>query len=340
MNTEETKENQGPAPGSPVVGQANDDGNGEDAIPSPYNQALELATKLSDMDPDYSKHRNSAQLKAALTSSDAALKLIATEFLKQNAKVKRLQRSVLLTTKKLNTAEKSAKEHSERSGKLMEALVASSLACSALSSKPSTSGESEKVETSKPELDPEPTPELVPEPAPEPRSLFEHREYQEKVKSMDLNQLDLDSEADAMVPPDHAVIEDGATQYEVPMYLMGIIMGRQKITLNRLVNQTKTEIDPLSWVKDGNRVMGFKILGADDAIRHAIALMIQAVRNMNIDRAKKLLTGHLRSGAWKSKPKAGPSGGSKSSKLCDKFALGKCPNGDKCRYRHKKDSKK
>ncbi len=343
MNNNEMKDTNETGPGSPATDKAGQAGSGEEVI-SPLVQCLELANQVVTGENDYSKQKTVTQLRATITEKDEQLKLLATEFLKQNTKVKRLQRSVVVTTKKLTVAEQSAREHTAKSEKLTEALMASSLACSALSSMSSPKpGPAPKEEPSKPgKPEPEPAPAQEPEPELEPRSLFDHREYQDKVRSMNLDELDMNSEANSMCSPEMIEIDDGSTHYQVPMHLMGVVMGRQKVTLNRIVNQSKTEIEPLSWVVDGVRVMGFTILGSDDAIRHAVTLMIDAVRKMQADRAKKLLSGHLRSGARR--PNQGPSGpssaGSKSAKLCDKYAKGKCPAGNKCRYQHKKNSKK
>ena len=352
------------APGSPaaenLAGQPPE--NGEQVTTSLVDQCIQLANVVVTEENDYSKRTTVTQLKATLTEKDDQLKLLAKEFLKQNAKVKRLQRTVLATTKKLSKAEQSAKEYEQsakeytvKSEKLTEALVASSLACSsALSSMSSPRPDPNTKEDSgrkdpEPELAPEPAPVPAPIPEPEPRSLFAYREYQDKVKSLDLDNLDMHDEADSMVPPDLVEIDDGAARYEVPMHLMGVVMGRQKVALHRMINQSKTEIEPLSWVANDERVMGFSILGSDDAIRHAVTLMIDSVRKMSADRARKLLEGHLRSEARKpnQRPSAGPSSGasgsgsgSKSAKLCDKFSRGKCSLGNKCRFQHKKNSKK
>ncbi len=100
---------------------------------------------------------------------------------------------------------------------------------------------------------------------------------------------------------------------------------------------TATEIYPISWVEDDQRMMGFRILGAPDPIRRAIGEMIKAIRAVDNYRARGILTGFKKAvNQDKKKPKRV---GSKSSKPCRDFKKGHCQYGDDCKFQHKKMKK-
>ena len=153
---------------------------------------------------------------------------------------------------------------------------------------------------------------------------------------------------------------------------MGLITGRQKQTIRRIINQTSTEIEPISWSEDGGRQMGFKMLGSHESITKAIDLMVDVVRSMDVTRAQRIIKGHQRpeksnvpkkpaskdatvkttSKPATSKPTPtsatgkgipGKRSGSKSSAssvktsesvVCVHFRRGNCKHGSRCRDRH------
>ena len=173
----------------------------------------------------------------------------------------------------------------------------------------------------------------------------------------------MENEVKTMTPLSQCDIpEDEPFLYAVPMHLMGIIIGRQKVTLKRIVNQTATEIEPISWVVNGARTMGFRILGAPEAISKAINQMILAIKFADNVKARKLIEAHLVTQGVKkpaltkkSTPAKKPApvkkqvtakpdkeqkpGGSKSGKVCVYYAKGSCTHGPNCRFLHKNTKK-
>ena len=115
------------------------------------------------------------------------------------------------------------------------------------------------------------------------------------------------------------------------------------------MNQTATEIEPISWVVGGKCVMGFKMLGSSASIKKAIDHMLLVVRKMDNAKAGKIINSHLvtlgikkTEKASKPDPKEGASTStstSKSSKICVHYTKGTCTYGAKCRFLHKASSK-
>ena len=148
-----------------------------------------------------------------------------------------------------------------------------------------------------------------------------------------------------MLKFDDIVLNQGdILKYPVPTHLMGLIMGRQKTTLRRIIHQTSTEIEPLSWVEDGERFMGFSIQGSPSAIENAIAEMIAAIKGMDVTRAIKIIKGHIKPEKKEDNQSTKTSTGSKlskpkyenptSSNICIHFKKGNCRYGINCRRSH------
>ncbi len=290
----------------------------------------DIAKRAVEYTYDY-KGKSQAQLKALLIERDNEMFVLAEEFLGQEARIQRLKAASLRKSKEVASMKQDAIESKDITNKLTDALLKSvnGNAAESTEPKPSGSGEPDHADGSGSDNDSDEDDVFQgPMIAGEPRALFSDREYQQKIRQMNLDELDMNAEADSMTRAIDINPEGNIFRYAVPMHLMGPIMGRQKATLRRIVNQTSTEIEPLSWVENNKRLMGFYILGAKDAIRAAVSEMIAVVRNMNKFKAKKIIKGHMK-----------PNIGGKSSKICVHFARGNCTYGNNCRFTHKKSKK-
>ena len=285
----------------------------------------DIAKRVTQYTYDY-KGKTPAQLKALLQERDSELFILAEEFLDQEARILRLKAASQRKSREVDSMKQQANVSSELNTKLTEALLQSVRSKSSAEPEPGTSdgtdgagndGAGNNSGDDEPQI------------AGEPKTLYNLPEYQECIKRMNLEGLVMSNEADSMTRAiDVKPVEGTPLRYIVPMHLMGLIIGRNKITLNRIINQTSTEIEPMSWVENNERLMGFYILGSAAAIRSAINEMVAVVRNMDKTRAKKVIMSHLRPG------------GGKSSKLCIHFAKGHCTYGNSCRFTHKKNAKK
>ncbi len=349
-----------PAPLQKDVDTKQKDGeNSESSVPKSVQEVLsrnsghDIAMKALAANHDYSKAKTMAHLKSFLAERDSDLVMISKKFLDQEKRIKVLRQQVAGKNREVAQLRQDAKSSADRAIRYADALI------------DSVNKPSEPMSPSVPTVpDETPSPEdttgapdtgegngapsTEPEPgqSKEPTSVFAHQEYKDKIREIDLDGLDMTQEADAMTKPEECEInEDEPYRYEVPMQLMGMLIGRQKVTLNRIINQTATEIEPKSWVVEGRRVMGFELLGSQESIRKAITAMIRTVRLMDKTRAKRIISAHIKTAEKKdssrpepSKPKP-PGSKFKSKKICIDFTKGKCTYGEKCKFQHKKGSK-
>ena len=140
-----------------------------------------------------------------------------------------------------------------------------------------------------------PEPEAKPEPNPRSSFFVDDPEYQTSLKEFNYDELSMSAEADKMTPSDDVSFEeDGSLKYAVPMHLMGLLVGRQKQTMRRIMNMSSTELEQGSWTHDGLRLMGFKMLGSTEGIKKAVDLMIATIRTMESDKAASLMRNHIR----------------------------------------------
>ncbi len=298
----------------------------------------DIAKKAVEAKRDYKKHKLD-QLKLAIVERDDELLLLAKEFLgqeskliDQEARINKLRRALNSKKKEVTSLITSTNEANARALKLTDALIGKV-------NKPSTSGEGAEKGDDSNESNADTSggtqkaPSAGPSAGSTPRSIFDYPEYQTKIKTLNLDQLCMKDEANTLITSEALNLNDETEiRYEVPMHLMGHVMGRQKATINRIVAQTSTEIEPISWVTDGReRLMGFKILGATADIKRAIDEIIKTIREMEDFRAVQILKGHI-------KPEQGTRGG-KSAKICSFFRKGFCRNGAKCGLSHRKTSK-
>ncbi len=339
------------------------------------NKGHDIAKRTLAADRDYSKATTLAKLKAVLTQRDDDLITISQQFLSQERRINSIRLQVQSKNREMAKLRQETKDASDRAIRYADALVSS------VDQEPSDV----KPGPSVPEPDKEPdddggntpsAPNSVPaSPNPdqnktdEHSSVFQYSEYKDKIRALNLEELNMVAEADAMIAADDCnVIEDEPFRYSVPPQVMGLLIGRQKVTLKRIINQTATEIEPLSWVVDGQRLMGFELLGSTEAIKKAISIMIRTVRNMDKTRAKRIIAGHINTAdrndgrrdpdrsdpsrrprdddSPRRRPRDDDSGSkskphkSKSNKACWQFNKGHCPNGNYCRFQHIKKGKK
>ena len=321
----------------------------------------DIAMKAKALQTDLSKFKTVAQMKTLFQELEVEFSALAESFLTQESVVKRQKMTIMVKNREIAELKQSNKVAAKRSGLLTDALAVAVLNQMSEPKKPSES-QAESVAASMDAVPQSATSTSV-NPEKEPSSIFGYSEYRDSISSIDLDQLDMENEAKTMTPVAQCDIpEDEPFQYAVPMHLMGIVMGRQKVTLKRIINQTATEIEPISWVVNGSRVMGFKILGAPEAIAKAVNQMLLAVKFSDNVKARKLIAAHLvTQGAKKSEPtkKSTPAkksvptkkpettkpeedqkhGGSKSGKVCVYYAKGSCTHGSKCRFLHKNTKK-
>lgn len=171
-------------------------------------------------------------------------------------------------------------------------------------------------------------------------------EYQEALKDIKFDEFSTVEEANNMTPATEIIPDEkGKALYPVPIHLMGILIGRQRQTMRRIMMQTSTEMEQCSWVDNGKRIMGFSITGAAEAVKAAIDVMINTISDMEDQKATKFLKGHLRipkkkAGRGKANPKPTPrpNAGTKQptgkKEICPHFLVGSCKFGVKCRSLH------
>ncbi len=281
----------------------------------------EIARKVVSAVRDYSDMTKD-KIKACLLARDSELFTLANEFCDQEAKLKRLQVSLMSKKKELASVKVTLKAETDKSNKLMNALTDSvSLSkqyrsasiseaeppatpggSGAKSDGAGTSPNKDAEEHSLPNKD---TEKQVPD-ADDTKnnqdgmSFQDHPDFLAAVKKVNLETLNMVEEADSMIPVAELSPEIVETQfkYPVPSHLMGFIIGKNKKSLRRIQHQTYTEIEQTSWViGEGNnaeRYMGFEILGSYDAILEAIKCMIDVVRRTSNHLAVKVMNGYLK----------------------------------------------
>ncbi len=317
-----TTNNEEQGPGSPAPATKSE----AELVKRTVKKGHDIAKRVVEYSYDY-KGKTQAQLKSLLQERDSEMFILAEEFLDQEAKIQRLKAASQRKTREVAEMKQQAKESGDINSKLTEALLKSVSKADTDEPIPGSSSEPEGGEANSANNSGDEGPAI----AGEPKALFSLPEYQERIRHMNLDELVMTGEAENMVPAMQAPeAVNGVVRYPVPFHLMGLVIGRQKATLNRIINQTSTEIEPVSWVEDNIRHMGFYILGSPEAVRSAINEMIAAVRNMDKFRAKNIIKSHM-----SYKP-----GGGKSAKLCRHFSKGHCKLGNKCRFTHKKPTKK
>ena len=326
-------------------------------------------------------------IKANLLERDAELTILAGDFIDQEARIVRLRRTMMRMNREMTALKKASRDSADISRKLTDTLVHVTSQSVRGKSESDASMEADNIDPEEMadagsehgEATPDAKngePEVMDdEPGTACQKYFMGDPYyQESIKSLDLENLDMGHEAEEMVKPSEIDFDEEEVpfKYRVSPYLMGLITGRQKQTIRRIINQTSTEIEPISWAEDGRRQMGFKILGSQESIVKAINLMIDVVRTMDNYRAKRILKGHqmpekkepapAKPATGKPKPtkpstskpepaKAStskgktPTGKGKSSKntgskssdndICPRFsATGNCKYGSRCNKKH------
>ena len=115
------------------------------------------------------------------------------------------------------------------------------------------------------------------------------------IKDIDLSAMNMEEQSQLMVQFGALTLNsETLLKYLVPPHLMGLLVGKQKITMGRTARQTCTEIEQASW-SDGEgaaaiRVIGFIIWGATDIISEAVDEMICTVKEMEMSKAVRLDT--------------------------------------------------
>ncbi len=277
----------------------------------------EIATKAIRIVHNYDKLLLK-DIKANLLERDAELVVLAGDYIEQEARIGRLRRTIMRMNREMAAAKQDSKNSADMSRKLTETLVQ---VISQPESKAEPNSEGEKSQINEDDTDatsdhegPDPKADEGSEPKiDEPdtsdnikKYFLSDPYYQECIKGVNLDELDMVHEADEMIKPADIDFDEEEIpfKYRVPPYLMGLITGRQKQTIRRIINQTSTEIEPISWSEEGRRQMGFKILGSHEAITTAIDLMVDVVRTMDVTRAQRIIKGHYR--PEKAEPKPTP----------------------------------
>ena len=226
----------------------------------------DIAKRVMEFSYDY-KGKTLAQSKSLLLERDSEMYTLAEEFLDQEVRIQRLKAASQRKTREVADMRQQAKESGDLNDKLTEVLLKSVSKANSDEPIPGPSTETDGTEPNSANNSGDEGPAI----AGEPKALFSLPEYQERIRHMNLDELVMTGEAENMVPAIEApAAVNGVVRYPVPFHLMGLVMGRQKVTLNRIVNQTSTEIEPVSWVEDNIRHMGFYILGSPEAVRYAI----------------------------------------------------------------------
>ncbi len=325
------------------------------------NKGHDIAMKVLGASHDYSKSKI-LELKTTVIERDSDLITISKQFLDQERRIKSLKLQVQGKNRELAKLKQEAKDSSDRAIRYADALIDSvgkvpkppSDEKPGPSAPSTPSGEPDESEPSNPAS---PSAEKEEEHA----SVFHYEVYKSKIRSLNLDELNMSEEADTMTKvEDCSISEDEPLKYPVPPQLMGLLIGRQKVTLKRIVNQSATEIEPISWVEEGQRVIGFEILGSVEAISKAIGLMIRTVRSMDRIRAKRIIMGHIKTADklegrreephgrddparkpnTQGKPHPQGKPGSKSFKICPQFSKkGHCSYGSTCKFVHRKGNK-
>lgn len=322
-------------------------------------------TALSRMAPDYDKMRTREALKVALQERDQELKTLAMDYNARGDRITALRSTVASKNREIASLKQVTKEANTRANRLTDAL----LGVSKSENIPVTDTVSEPVNepVSEPQAEQakDPKPSTSSDDKTVPKSYADDPSYQAAIKQLDLENLDLVNEANSMVQSADTSPVDGETyRYQVPTHLMGLAIGRQRVTMRRISHQTSTEIEQCSWTVEDDasthRHMGFSILGSAEAIRNAIDAFIRVIREMELSKATKMISGHIikpsvntnkvskqkdNATAKKKTPTATPKKvagdkktGSKSTKtknqLCPHYVKGQCRYGVKCWNKH------
>lgn len=312
---------------------------------------------ISSPAPDYDKMRTKELLKAALLERDTELRTLAMDHNAQSDRIRALRSTISSKNMEIAQLKRTNKEANNRTNQLADALLAANKSHGTMPIAPQNEAVAEvktQIEGPKPGTSSNNGTETVPEP----RSYSDDPKYQAAIQNLDLENLDMKHEAGAMTPADDITAADGEKfRYSVPAHLLGFIVGRQKVTIRRISNQTSTEIEQCSWsVGDGadaERQMGFAIQGSVSSIKDAITAMIAVVADMEVDKASSLIKGHLKKkpangdrkpkkipGTTKkpatTKQSAGNKSGSKFKKgpICPHYVKGHCKYGIKCWHKH------
>lgn len=317
---------------------------------------------------DYEKLRTRELLKTALQERDTELKAVSMDHQAQADRIRALRCTVSAKNREIAQLKQTNKESTARANKLTDALLVEKNKTALIPSNEDQEMSDMSETASKPEPEPRPGTSADND-VPTPKSYVEEPCYQEAVQNVDLDSLDMAVEAANMMSAADITVTEGVKfRYPVPTHLIGLIVGRQKVTLRRICNQTSTEIEQCSWaVTDGTtekRQMGFTILGSPAAIREAVDEMVTVIKVMDLPKAIKLISGHIKkprdtakmnptkkpSATTSVKPAKQPTGTSKSTtnskksgskskskgQICSHYLKGQCRYGINCRKQHSK----
>ncbi len=307
----------------------------------PNGEDIARKTLESDGPSDFKKLRSMEALRNQLTEKDSDLQQLAKEFLQQQDTIKRLKNSVKSKSVEIAKLKLSNTDASKRIHRLTDALITSSVTAVKSSDPPQEDGE--KPSTSAGSSGEQPVKGKPDETKPEPKSLVDDPLYQAAIKDVDLSDLNKEQQSQLMVQFDEISLNDQTSfRYPVPPHLMGVLVGKQKLTMSRIMRQTCTEIEQMSWVEGEGasaiRVMGFLIKGSTDAIGEAIDEMLKTVKEMDAQKAAKIIRGHIKPDRMPDrKPVDGGKG--KKGEMCPFFLKGNCKYGVKCRKSHSKGKK-
>ena len=323
---------------------------------------------------DYKDLKTKETLKKALLERDDELFVLARDYRDQAKKLKKLKQEMLLKKMEVSSLKVEAQEAKERADRMSHALTSSVENTSNLMASLSKANDKEqekeekenereeevspKDDTASPKDDPA-------KPEDNPDAYMRDPEYIRTIKQIDPASLDMILEADKMTPSAETEPVDGEKfRYAVPMHLMGLILGKHRVTIKRIIHQTATEIEQCSWAEgvgnDARRVMGFEIIGSADAVRKAIDAMIKVVRESDAQKVSRILSGHIRAqedppkggkpkkaknqGAAKPGPRksygANPRKPYGENPICRFYRKGYCKYGIKCKESHSRGTRK
>ena len=211
-----------PAPQKDVDKIRKDGENTEPTVPKSVQEVLsrnsghDIAMKALAANHDYSKANTMARLRGYLAERDSDLITISQKFLDQEKRIKTLRQQVAGKNREVVQLRQDAKDSEKRAIRYADALIESVNK----PGEPSVPKENPRPDDPTGEPDdakavPNPSesngaPGTGGEPGPskEPASVFAHQEYKDKIKEINLDELDMNQEADAMIKLDDCVIDE------------------------------------------------------------------------------------------------------------------------------------